>query len=202
MKTIFQQGDFRDFSTVNLYESRSEINEISHYDSSKTTVFISHKHDDLADLKGIIGFLQKKYNVKAYIDSQDPTMPKKTSAATAKRIKDRITNCDKFILLATNKAIESKWCNWELGFGDAKKYKNHIALFPMKPEGSYDMDYKGNEYMEIYPCIAYYNGTEKYSDGSTVAAGYYIREKSDVGNTYYITPLNDWFKQKDDSGIF
>lgn len=188
---IFQQGEFSDYSNISLNESRAEVSEILHYASAKTTVFISHKHDELDDLKGVIGFLQNKYNVKAYIDSQDPSMPKVTSAETATRIKDRISRCDKFILLATNGAIDSKWCNWELGFGDAKKYNKHIALFPMKPKGTYDRNYKGNEYMRIYPYIVYYDGTEKYNGGAPIAKGYYVREVTKNGN--FITPLNEWF---------
>lgn len=191
---IFQQGEFSDYSNISLNESRAEVSEILHYASAKTTVFISHKHDELDDLKGVIGFLQNKYNVKAYIDSQDPSMPKVTSAETATRIKDRISRCDKFILLATNGAIDSKWCNWELGFGDAKKYNKHIALFPMKPEGTYDGNYKGNEYMRIYPYIVYYDGTEKYNGGAPIAKGFYVREVTKNGN--FITPLNKWFLNK------
>ena len=122
MKTIFEQGTFHIYSHVRLDEARSPVVEYSQYAAGKTTVFISHKHDDLEDLKGILGFLQQTYGVKVYIDSQDPTMPKITSAETALNIKKRIDQCDKFILLATNGAIESKWCNWELGYGDARKF--------------------------------------------------------------------------------
>lgn len=188
---IFQQGEFSDYSNISLNESRTEVPEILHYATAKTTVFISHKHDELDDLKGVIGFLQNKYNVKAYIDSQDPSMPKVTSAETATRIKDRISRCDKFILLATNGAIDSKWCNWELGFGDAQKHDRHIALLPMKPEDTYDKIYKGNEYMSIYPHIVYYDGTEKYTNGTHIARGYYVRSKTKNG--YSIKPLDKWF---------
>lgn len=90
----------------------------------KYPVFVSHKHDDLEELKGVIGFLEAKYNIKAYIDSRDGSMPSKTSGETASQIKERIIQCEKFILLATDAAIESKWCNWELGFGDAQKFNS------------------------------------------------------------------------------
>lgn len=193
MKFIFEQGTFSSYSQVNLNESRSSILQHSLYGERKTTVFISHKHDDLEDLMGVLGFLQRTYDVNVYIDSQDPTMPKITSAETALNIKERIKKCDKFILLATNGAIESKWCNWELGYGDAQKYKEHIALFPIKPRGSYDSAYKGSEYMSIYPYVAYYDGTEKYTDGSTIPQGYYVRTREK--NTNYITPLGDWLKR-------
>ena len=89
-------------------------------------------------LKGLLGYLERYFNVKVYIDSKDPSMPKVTSAKTAENIKARIKQCDKFILLATNGAVESKWCNWELGYGDAHKFRSHIALFPLKPKATSD----------------------------------------------------------------
>lgn len=121
-------------------------------------------------------------------------MPKITSAETALNIKERIKQCDKFIFLATNGAIESKWCNWELGYGDAQKYKDHIALFPIKSKGSCDSAYKGSEYMSIYPYISYFNGAEKYTNGNSIPKGYYVRTQEKDAN--YITPLGDWLQSK------
>lgn len=95
----------------------------------------------------------------------------------------------------TNGAIESKWCNWELGYGDAQKYKKHIALFPMKPKNTLDSAYIGSEYMSIYPYIAYYDGTETYADGSPIFRGYYVRRQESDGKNY-ITPLADWFEER------
>lgn len=195
MKTIFEQGAFNLYSKVSLEEARSPIVKHSQYGvAAETTVFISHKHDELEDLKGVLGFLQQTYGVKVYIDSRDPKMPQTTSAETAINIKHRIEQCDKFILIATNAAIESKWCNWELGYGDAQKFKNNIALFSMKPEGSYDRDYKGSEYMKIYPYISYFDGTEKYTNGKPIPRGYYVRSHESNGN--YITPLEKWFNKE------
>ena len=188
MKTIFEQGYFNSYSKDRLVEARSTILKHSMYGERKTTVFISHKHDDLEDLKGILGFLEKNYNVNVYIDSQDPEMPPITSAETAFNIRRRIKDCDKFILLATNAAIESKWCNWELGYGDAQKYKEHIAMFPMKPKGTYDTAYKGTEYMSIYPHVAYFDGSEKPVNGKNVLPGYYVLETG----TNNLKPLGDW----------
>lgn len=196
MKEIFEQGSFKNYSEVNLEKSMSPVLESSYY-SRKTTVFISHKHDDLDDLKGVLGFLEKTYNVEVYIDSKDLKMPKKTSAQTAINIKERIKECDKFILLATNGAIDSKWCNWELGYGDAQKYPKNIALFPMKPEGTNDSEYKGSEYMTIYPYISYYDGkdnTEKYyNNGQIIAQGFYVCVKK--GNDRILTSLENWINQ-------
>lgn len=191
MKSIFEQGTFSIYARSRLDEARSTILEHSQFGNRKTTVFISHKHDELDDLKGFLGFLETEYDVKVYIDSRDPYMPEVTSAETAHNIKSRIRQCDKFILLATNAAIKSKWCNWELGFGDAQKYDKHIALFPMKPKNAQDYEYIGSEYMSIYPYISYYDGTECYTNGEHIPKGYYIRQLKKDGN--YITPLATWF---------
>lgn len=171
MSKIFEQGAFSRYSKRSLENATSPILEHSQF-SAKTTVFISHRHDDLEDLQGVLGFLEDEYKVKVYIDSKDSSMPITTSAETAINLKDRIRECDRFILLATNGAIESKWCNWELGFGDANKYPDKIAIFPLKPKGTYDFQYKGNEYMRIYPYIEFSDGTEKYSNGQQITRGY------------------------------
>lgn len=193
-KNIFEQGEFNSYRVDSLSHSMKPIHESYDFAQKKTSVFISHKHDDLNDLKGVIGFLETEYNVDAYIDSRDPSMPETTSGETADRIKDRIKSCDKFILIATNGAIESKWCNWELGYGDAQKYQKHIALFPMKPSGEYDSSYKGNEYMQIYPYIVKRKSGDTYSDGTPIEPGYYVRYKD--GSSFRITELSEWLQRR------
>lgn len=192
MSIIFEQGAFSRYSKRSLNSATAPISEISQY-LAKTTVFISHKHDDLEDLQGVLGFLEDEYHVKVYIDSKDSSMPITTSAETAINLKDRIRGCDRFILLATNGAIESKWCNWELGFGDANKFPDRIAIFPLKPKGTYDYEYKGNEYMQIYPYIKYSDGTEKYSSGQQIERGYYVVTPKD-GKSIYCS-LKQWLSK-------
>ncbi len=102
-KDIFDKTIFDGYRVESLTESVQDIIPKYNFDgSTKTTVFISHKHDDLDEIKGLIGLLERKYNIKAYIDSLDKSMPKKTSGETASKIKQRINRCNKFILLATN----------------------------------------------------------------------------------------------------
>lgn len=128
------------------------------HSASGITVFISHKHSDLQsigdmnDLKGLLDYLKSVYNVIPYIDSMDKRMPKETCAETAERIKYVIDACDKFILLATNKALASKWCNWEVGIADKKKLPTQdMAILPMLDNN--DTLYDGNEYLELYPYL-------------------------------------------------
>ena len=87
-KSVFNKSVFNGYRVDSINESVQEIYKSYNCDGSvKTTVFISHKHDDLDEIKGLIGFLEKRYGVKAYIDSWDKSMQKNTSGVTASRIK-------------------------------------------------------------------------------------------------------------------
>lgn len=198
---IFERGHFdgskihESFAMESLNESK-KFESTSAFFSSKPSIFLSHKHSDLSDLLGVMGGL-KNLGAKVYIDSMDNKMPDQTSGKTAIRIKEVIKHCDKFILLATDKAIESFWCNWELGIGDTHKYIQNIAILPIKEKGSPDYLYKGNEYLQIYPSIDYENGTNKYSNGSIITAGYYVKtlDLNDISKKS-LTPLQDWINKR------
>jgi TIR domain len=113
------------------------------------TVFLSHKHDEKEILKKVIELL-KNNGANIYIDWQDDKMPDSTNGETANLIKNQIRTNQKFIFVASNGAINSKWCNWELGYADSLKYDKNIALMPItKNDGSWT----GNEYLQIYPVI-------------------------------------------------
>lgn len=195
MKRILESGQFANYRNQSRLDSASmEFSNVYKSYFGKTTVFISHRHDDLEDLSGLIGFLEQNYNVKAYIDSKDSSMPSVTSGATASKIKERIRQCNKFILLATDGAVESKWCNWELGYGDSQKFSSKdIAILPLKRKGYSDSSYKGNEYMQIYPYISFYEGNEIYTTGRYVNRGYYVVTDDEKG-VHNIIPLENWLK--------
>ena len=58
---------------------------------------------------------------------------------------------DKFVLLATDLALMSKWCNWEVGIGDTFKLsEDNIVIFPLVYNTG---EWQGNEYLQIYPYI-------------------------------------------------
>ena len=126
--------------------------------TASTSVFLSHSHEDRLLVNKVAVLLRKNgYNV--YVDWLDSTMPVTTNAETATKLKQRIISCKKFVFIATNDAILSRWCNWELGFGDAQKYLNNIALFPIAENyGSWN----GSEYLNIYPRIEESNYTSEY----------------------------------------
>lgn len=172
-------------------ETRSELRFFS--DAGKATVFLSHKHDDFDNLNLVVRLL-RKLNTTVYVDWMDKTMPKVTSGETAIELKKKIKDLDKFILVASDEAIASKWCNWELGLGDAAKFDKHkIAIFPIQKAGA---TWTGSEYLEIYPTIVYNNRANLTSWGLSdelIPSGFYYQYKGSDGY-YYLIPLDIWLK--------
>ncbi|SEP08837.1 hypothetical protein SAMN05192574_12166 [Mucilaginibacter gossypiicola] len=189
---IILQSQLRQFrntvrpTNLSVNESLNSFRSESKQD--KVTIFLSHKHDEAENLDSAINLL-KRFRVNVYVDWLDEGMPKSTSGITALRIKKKIKENKKFIFLATEGAIASKWCNWELGYGDSLKYIDNIALFPIKNDYS---TYSGSEYMQIYPSIEYEDGRDKNTDGDYISEGYYVFFPADnKGSRKYIT-LGAW----------
>lgn len=161
----------------NLYSVLNEA-KVELKTTSKIGIFLSHSHKDQSLIKEAVAFF-KGINISVYVDWLDEGMPEKTSGETALKIKSKIITNDKFILLATNDAVISKWCNWELGIGDTFKFsKDNLAILPLSENSG---TWYGNEYLQIYPRIEtvtssgndiydnifrikYPNGTQKWLD--------------------------------------
>lgn len=176
--------------TKKMYSTENVRGLAGYRDSSKPIIFLSHKHDEHSTMQDVIAFL-KKEGVDVYVDWMDEDMPAYTNSETAVRLKEKIRTADKFILVATSSAINSKWCNWELGLGDAAKYIEHIALFPInKNYQSFD----GAEYLKIYPRVEYQDGTTKYTGGLYIPKGYYVIYPN-KNNQSTIFPLKYWLRK-------
>lgn len=169
-----QRNDDRRFSEV-INESRQD--RILNSRGSSVTVFLSHKHDEVEVLEDVISLL-KRCGVDVYVDWMDEGMPIITCYLTAARLKEKISSCKKFIFLGTEGAIASKWCNWELGIGDGKKYPYDIAVMPIADN---DGIYSGSEYLQLYPVIK--------SNYMTIPDDYYVEWR-----TQRIS-LKDWLRR-------
>jgi len=121
--------------------------------SNRRTVFLSHSHQD-NDIVGLIIEFLLTVGVYVYVDWLDPTMPRTTSAETARKIKERIVICERFVVLLTENSKESKWVPWELGFADAKKKNENIGIFPvLRNPYANGSTFSGLEYMQLYQQI-------------------------------------------------
>ncbi|PKV52853.1 hypothetical protein ATE84_4982 [Aquimarina sp. MAR_2010_214] len=123
--------------------------------SLKVSLFFSYKHDELEELDSAINFL-KGFDVLIYADYLllDQNTPENPSKATDKQIQqkteEKIKGNKKFIFLATENAINSKRCKWELRYANTQKPKDHIAIFPIREDYT---DYGGAEYLQKFPYI-------------------------------------------------
>ena len=117
--------------------------------SQHRTVFLSHSHDDKALVEPVRKLLAAQ-GVILYVDWKDPEIPAITNPATARKIKQRISAAGKFVMLASNTSLRSRWVPWELGVGDIEKGLPKVAAFPVTPDyGTWD----GSEYVGIYSCV-------------------------------------------------
>ncbi|MGN6435844.1 MAG: toll/interleukin-1 receptor domain-containing protein [Agriterribacter sp.] len=148
--------------------------------NDKASVFISHKHEE-EQLVYRLREILKRYGFEGYVDWEDDSMPALTSEKTAQQLKERIISSTKFIFIATDASIASKWCNWEIGFADAHKYIDKMAIFPIKKD---NQTFKGNEYLNLYPSLQINDMIR-----NDTSLSYYIKYPD--GTQY---SLRDWLK--------
>lgn len=104
-----------------------ESYDFSSRDTFMASVFLSHRHKDQERIKEVIAWLNE-FDARVYIDVYDFSMPENTNGETAKRIKQKIKTANKFILLATENSLDSKWISWEHGLGDAIKGVDNVVI--------------------------------------------------------------------------
>lgn len=165
----------RGFSVANEYVATAQKSAVAlNSASADTTIFLSHSHRDRELIEPAIAFL-RSHGVRIYVDWMDEGMPDVVSGETAKKIKGKIREQRKFLVMVTENSKDSRWVPWELGFADPVKGMDHIATFPIADKS----DFTQNEYMKIYPKIYFVTDT------------WYIWQDDPIK----ITKLTDWLKQ-------
>ena len=111
-------------------------------------IFLCHAHVDKLIVDKVYAFF-KTLNTELYIDWMDHSIPEITNVVTALSIKKKIDECNKFIFLATARALRSRWCNWELGLAYSRNGLE-LAILPIE---TWTGNWSGNEYLHLYPVI-------------------------------------------------
>jgi len=124
--------------------------------SARETVFLSHSHKDKDHVEAA-RMLLEAHGASIYVDWQDGEMPDETSPATALHIKGKIRECSRFIILASERARASQWVPWELGYADAVKSLERVAILPFIASG---YSWTGTEYVGLYSTVQPANGGE------------------------------------------
>ena len=133
-------------SKRNFYEN-AKFNKNLEYD-----VFISHSYLD-KDLINALYYKFEQCGYTVYIDWKDEKLKdrNKITKDVANKLKENMNNSKGLLFVATDNSSESKWCPWELGYVDG--LKNRTAILPILEKKT--SEYKGQEYLGIYPYITY-----------------------------------------------
>ncbi len=116
-----------------------------------TDLFLSHSHLDRPALDQVEDFFST-FGATAYRDVDDDLLPTSPSGTTAHTLRDRIANCRRFVVATSANVRTSRWIPWELGYADAKKGLENIALLPIAPDAAVTAVVE-QEYLAIYPVI-------------------------------------------------
>jgi hypothetical protein len=193
---IITESEFRNIASQNSGARglKGFVNESRTFSktTSTTSIFLSHSHKDKNKVEQAKIFFEN-LGISIYVDWMDSTMPENTSGVTATRIKSKIQENEKFVLLATNLAVNSKWCNWEVGIGDIYKLsKDNIAILGLADNNRH---WNGNEYLQIYPSIEYENGYGKTNGGNYIPKGYYVLYPTNSNGSRTFMTLEKWLKK-------
>ena len=178
--SILKRSELLAYANLSKLQNFAALDEAQARDSrSKQTgtirsVFLSHSHADKDLVRPAVIFF-KEQGVQVYVDWMDGEMPSRTSGETAKRLKSKISENDRFVVLVSEHSKESHWVPWELGLADGVKGMRKIASFPIRSD---EREFKGNEYFSIYPRIELINGT------------YYVW----TDDPLYSVPLRTWLQ--------
>lgn len=139
-------------SKLSLHEQQ-DIRRRAESRSPKGSTFLSHSSKDDELVTGAIRVLEN-HGATVYIDKIDPELPPYTNKETANKLKQRINETNKFVLLASKNSRESKWVPWELGIADGYKNIMNITLFPAVDEIN-DTAWTSSEYLGLYDRIVW-----------------------------------------------
>jgi len=115
-------------------------------------VFLSHSSIDRPRLGQIIN-LFSTFKAPVYLDFEDESLPRVTSAQTADSLRSTIHRCPRFVLVASSNIRESRWTPWELGYADGTKGAAKVAILPLVTSNSEEALVE-QEYLGLYPMIA------------------------------------------------
>lgn len=115
--------------------------------------FLSHSTKD-AELLPVAIRILENHGATIYIDKKDSSLPPYTNRDTATKLRNRINQSKKFVLLASDNSRDSRWVPWELGLADGCKKQDNVAIFPAV-ENQSNTSWTNWEYLGIYNRIVY-----------------------------------------------
>lgn len=154
------RAELRSFAASKTASEQASIRKSAASQTLVGSTFLSHSSKD-EDLVMGATIVLENHGARVYTDEVDPEMPPYTSEETARLLKSRINQTERFVLLTSQNSKESRWVPWELGIADGYKGLYPIALFPSSDNAN-DMSWASWEYLGLYQQILWgqINGRE------------------------------------------
>lgn len=142
-------------SDVVLRELSNSFKETNTYD-----IFLSHSYKDKSIIIGLYEFIQD-LGYSVYVDWIDDAQLDRVNVTkeTANLLKTRMKRSRSLFFVTSINSPLSKWMPWELGYFDG--FNSKAAILPILEEKSSIDDYKGQEYLGIYPYVTKGTDTNK-----------------------------------------
>lgn len=172
--SYFTEQDLENIANSNEMQKNARRYLYESFSGAALSVFLSHSHLDKKLVQGWIWKLAAQ-GINMYVDWNDSMMPRETTRATAEKIKQKIEECNLFVVLATNAALNSRWVSWEIGVADKTKGENNVLIAPVTPKHG---NWNGNEYLQLYRTI------QLFDSGSSQGLPGVIRPASRQGPTF------------------
>jgi hypothetical protein len=142
------ESNIRNFSAAALANETRMAAAADEFD-----IFLSHAFEDAILIKGLRDLLDEAgYSV--YVDwIDDPQFERKfVSRYTAAGLKRRMLQCKSLLFATSEAAKKSVWMPWELGFMDSQT-NSRVAIAPIVPSRQQFDEFRGQEYLGIYPYL-------------------------------------------------
>lgn len=153
MARYITRAEFRGFASNLTLNEQQTLRKRAEQRSPQGATFLSHSSKDEELVTGAVRILEN-HGASVYLDKIDPDLPPYTNKKTAAKLKQRINQTRKFVLLASKNSKESRWVPWELGVADGYKDIRNIALFPAV-DAPYETSWTSWEYLGLYDRIVW-----------------------------------------------
>lgn len=116
--------------------------------ATETSVYISFDPGDEEAMISVLLLLDSA-GVKIYPVWADPGFASAHGSNEFDSLRKDIARCSKFVFIASENALKSTRCNWELGIGDGLRYPDSIAVMPVTEQRG--ATWSCPDYLQTYP---------------------------------------------------
>lgn len=148
------EPNIRAFASNSLLEAIQAASTTQEYD-----IFLSHAAEDAILIKGLRDELVS-HGFTVYVDwIEDPLLDRSlVTRHTAAVLRARMNQCRCLLFATSDASKKSVWMPWELGYVDART-ESRVAIAPIVPDSEQNTEFKGQEYLGLYPYLDKTNAT-------------------------------------------